>query len=403
MSDVAHDPPRPATAALHGRMLDCDGHLYMEPDVMADIVGEAGASWIIDHLRRFVGSAQDLALRARARDEVWAVKGISAWGSTDVGDRVAAMDAMGVGRQLVFPNTVLRELRTHSPAALASCRRYNDYVLALNRANGDRARVVCQVNMGDPQWAMAELARVVDAGAPGVLLPCAEPPAGTSPANPLWDPFWRIFEESGTPALLHIGAGGLASAEPDDPMLPPRGFADSPTLAALFPHRPGGEEQFGPFYIVVAHLAAEVYLTTLLMGGVFERFPALRFGAIEFGAAWLGPLAERLDRHASMLTKIGAHYPLLPSEYLRRNVRVTPQWTEPLDVLVDRYGLRECYVFSTDYPHIEGGRHPVESFYDMAARVSPDYVEQFFVRNGELLLGPTSGRAAAGAPAKENS
>ena len=52
---------------IEGRMLDCDGHLYMEPDVMAEIVGPAGASWIIDYLRRFVGSEQDQELRARAR------------------------------------------------------------------------------------------------------------------------------------------------------------------------------------------------------------------------------------------------------------------------------------------------------------------------------------------------
>lgn len=373
-------------ATVEGRMLDCDGHLYMEPDVMTEIVGEAGSNWVFDHLRRFVGSEQDQQLRARAQNEVWAVKGISAWGSSDVDGRIAAMDAMGVKRQLIFPNTVLRELRLPTPAALASCRRYNDYVLEMTARGGGRARIVCQLNMADPNWAIAELQRIVAAGASAVLLPCAQPPAGTSPANPVWDPLWRIFEESGTPALLHIGAGGLASGEDDDPMFPPRAFADAPTLRALFPNRPGGEEQFGPFYIVVAHLAAEVYLTCLLMGGVFERFPKLRFGAIEFGASWLGPLAERLDRHASLLTKIGVDYPLLPSEYLRRNVRVTPQWTEPVDVLVDRYGLHECYVFSTDYPHIEGGRHPVASFAEMAARVRPGYVEQFFVTNGELLL-----------------
>ena len=376
-----------ATRPIEGRMLDCDGHLYMEPDVMAEIVGAAGASWIIDYLRRFVGSEQDQALRARARDDVWAVKGISAWGSSDVEGRVAALETMGVRRQLVFPNTVLRELRLPSREALESCRRYNDFVLDFNRRSQGRARVACQVNMSSPDWAIAELQRVVDAGAPGVLLPCAVPPGGTSPANPLWDPLWRIFEESGTPALLHIGAGGLASGEPDDPMFPPRAFADAPTLRALFPERPGGEEQFGPFFIVVAHMAAEVYLTCLIMGGVFDRFPRLRFGAIEFGASWLGPLAERLDRHAELLTKIGAHYSLLPSEYLRRNVRVTPQWTEPLDVLIDRYGLHECYVFSTDYPHIEGGRHPIASFREMAERVRPGYVEEFFVTNGELLLG----------------
>ena len=169
-------------------------------------------------------------------------------------------------------------------------------------------------------------------------------------------------------------------------MLPSRRWADTPALRARFPDRPGGEEQFGPWYIVVAHLAAEVYLTALLMGGVFERFPRLRFGAIELGAAWLGPLVERLDRHAALLDKTGVHYPMLPSEYVRRNVRVTPQWAEPVDTLIERYGIRESYVFSTDYPHIEGGRHPVQSFQEMTMRVGPTYTREFFVTNGELLF-----------------
>jgi predicted TIM-barrel fold metal-dependent hydrolase len=372
--------------AFAGELLDCDGHLYMEPDVMSEIVGEAGASWIIDYLRTYVGTDADREARDRARKETWTIKGFSALGAFDATDRVEALDKMGVHRQLLFPNTVLRELRLGTPAARDACRRYNDYVLDWTRRADDRARAVCQVNMTDREWALAELQRVVDGGARGVLLPCAEPPAGTSPASPLWDDFWRLLEASGTPALIHIGAGGLASAGDDDPMLPPRRWADAPALRAVFPGRPGGEEQFGPFYIVVAHLAAEVYLTCLLMGGVFERFPGLRFGAIEFGASWLGPLCERLDRHAELLHKVGVSYPMLPSEYVRRNVRVTPQWTEPVDVLVERYGIRESYVFNTDYPHIEGGRHPVESFLEMTERVGPDYTEAFFVDNGKLLF-----------------
>jgi predicted TIM-barrel fold metal-dependent hydrolase len=240
--------------------------------------------------------------------------------------------------------------------------------------------------MTDHDSALAELQRVVDKGARGVLLPCAEPPAGTSPAAPVWDDFWRLLEESDTPVFLHIGAGGLASGEADDPMFPSRQWADAPTLRAMFPDRPGGEERIGPYFVVVAHLAAEVFITCLVMGGVFERFPRLRFGAIEFGAAWLGPLCERLDRHATLLQKVGVQYPLLPSEYIRRNVRVTPQWAEPVDVLVDRYAIAESLVFSTDYPHIEGGRTPVEVFATMTARVSPTYTREFFVENGAPLF-----------------
>ena len=372
--------------ACAGEMLDCDSHLYMEPDVMAEIVGDAGGGWIIDFLRAYVGTDADRAAREQARSDAWEVKGISALGASDPADRVTALDRMGISRQLLFPNTALRELRLGSAVAREACRRYNDYVLAWTRRAGGRARAVCQINMSEHDWAVSELSRVVDGGAKGVLLPCAEPPAGTSPAAPLWDDFWRLLEESDTPAVIHIGAGGLVTADDEDPMLPPRKWADAPALRAQFPDRPGGEEQFGPWYIVVAHLAVEVYLTALVMGGVFERFPRLRFGVIEFGAAWLGPLVERLDRHAALLDRTGTHYPMRPSEYVRRNVRVTPHWAEAVDTFVERYGIAESLVFSTDYPHVEGGKHPVESFEERTALVGPDYTRQFFVTNGELLF-----------------
>src|SRR6266480_4910619 len=241
--------------ACAGEMLDCDAHLYMEPDVMAEVVGDAGGSWIIDYLRTYVGTDADRAARVEARTDTWSVKGISAFGASDAGDRVAALDRMGIRNQLLFPNTTLRELRMASPAAREACRRYNDYVVDWTARAGGRARAVCQINMSDHDWAVGELRRAIDAGAKGVLLPCAEPPAGTSPAAPLWDDFWRALEESDTPALIHIGAGGLVSATDDDPMLPSRRWADAPALRAQFPDRPGGEEQFGPWYIVVAHLA----------------------------------------------------------------------------------------------------------------------------------------------------
>src|SRR5207253_10887030 len=82
-----------------GQLLDCDGHLYMEPDVMAEIVGGAGSSWIVDYLRQYVGTDADLAARERAATEVWSVKGISALGSCEPGERLTALNAMGIHRR----------------------------------------------------------------------------------------------------------------------------------------------------------------------------------------------------------------------------------------------------------------------------------------------------------------
>jgi predicted TIM-barrel fold metal-dependent hydrolase len=371
---------------VRGRALDCDSHLYLEPDVMTEIVGAAGGGWIVDYLRSYVGSDEDRRARARAADDPWNVKGISAIGATAPNDRVHALDALGIAAQLLFPNTALRELRMHTEDARDACSRYNDYVIDWTAQSDHRARAVCQLNLGDRAWAFTEAQRIIDKGARGVLLPCAEPPGGVAPCHPSWDGLWQILEDADVPAFLHIGSGGIVSSADPDPMHPAHGWADAPALRSRFPDRPGSEERIGPFFTVVAPQAAEIFLATMIMGGAFERFPHLRLGVIEFGAAWFGPLCERMDRHAELLAKVGASLPMRPSEYARRNVRVTPYWAEPLDALIERHGLEECYVFNTDYPHVEGGRDPFGAFLAMTARVSSTYATDFFIENPRFLF-----------------
>ncbi len=369
-----------------GQILDCDAHLYMEPDVLAEIVGDIGAGFVLEHIRNQYNTDKYLADRERAPNEVWQVKGLGALGAYDAAERVEAMDMMGVRAQLVFPNTALRELRIDSDAARAACRRYNDYVIAWTKTANGRARAVCQVNMGHVGWALEELDRILKLGATGVLLSCATAPGNVSPANECWDPFWARLEEADVPALLHLSSGGLVTSDADDPVIPPRQFADAKALKASFEMRPGAEEAIGPYFMLVAHIPCETYLITLLMGGVFERFPRLRFGVIECGAGWVGPMAERMETHADLLAKVGVTYPLRPSEYLRRNVRVTPFWHENIDRMIARDGLDEVYVFSTDFPHVEGTRDPIGRFKKTMTRGGDAYDRKFFIDNAKLLF-----------------
>lgn len=375
-----------ARIGLAGEILDCDAHLYMEPDVMAEIVGEVGGGFVLEHVRNQFGTERYHADKAAGKSDIWGIKGLGALGAYDARERVAAMDAMGVRAQLVFPNTALRELRIDSDAARAAVRRYNDYVIQWTHETGGRARAVCQINMGQIGAAIDELDRVIGLGGTGVLLSCATPPGNVSPAHEDWDPFWRRLEEANVPALLHLSSGGLLTSDKDDPVIPPREFADAKALKAAFPMRPGAEEAIGPFFMLVAHLPVETYLVSMVMGGVFERFPGLRFGIIECGASWLGPMVERMDQHIDLLARVGVTYALKPSEYVRRNVRVTPFWHEDIDRMVGRHGLEEVYVFSTDFPHVEGTRNPIARFKKTMNEVGVGYDRRFFVDNARLLF-----------------
>lgn len=75
-----------------------------------------------------------------------------------------------------------------------------------------------------------------------------------------------------------------------------------------------------------------------------------------------------------------------PSEYIRRNVRVTPFRVENVADYVERYGMAECYCYSSDFPHPEGGQDPVGEFQQKIDRLGNGFFEQFFCSNGEWLL-----------------
>jgi len=119
---------------------------------------------------------------------------------------------------------------------------------------------------------------------------------------------------------------------------------------------------------------------------VFERFPRLRFGIIEASAEWVGAAAERMDTWTEFMAKVGVTYELKPSEFLKRNVRVTPFWHENLPRIIDRYGLEDVWVFSTDFPHLEGSRDPIGKFAKHLDKLPAGYDQRFFIDNNRLLF-----------------
>ena len=138
--------------------------------------------------------------------------------------------------------------------------------------------------------------------------------------------------------------------------------------------------------------SSEHFIRKLVLGGVFERHPNLRFGAIELGSAWFGPLAEWMD--VQVLGNVAAGFgrpdiklPMKPSEYMARNVRVTPFNFEPVERWIERYpNLQDCYCYSSDYPHVEGRPWSLKEFFSSVSPLGTKVVEKFFCSNAELIL-----------------
>jgi predicted TIM-barrel fold metal-dependent hydrolase len=126
----------------------------------------------------------------------------------------------------------------------------------------------------------------------------------------------------------------------------------------------------------------------MVLGGVFERHPQLRFGAIEVGAQWIGPFAERLDMWATEFRRrLDPYLSIKPSEYINRNIRVTPFHFENVASYLGHYPhLSDVYCYSSDFPHREGGKWSKRTFETNLIDVDQPIQRKFFHDNGLLLL-----------------
>lgn len=361
------------------RHLDLDAHLMIPARRMPDVLGEPGerlAAMVAANpvLTAFFDPEQEHPLEDAT---IWHQKGAAAPGAFDPHTRLRALDVQGISRQLVFPQVITAiAVWNGGDDSARTARRHNDFICDWASADPDRLRPVALLPDGtDVDALVSEIERSAARGARAFLFPHGRPIAGRSPAHPDIDPVWAALTHAEAAACIHIGGELDLLGSPV--------WGDTDLLRAAG-HSQG--EPVGPHLLGTLDIGPQNWLATMVFGGVFERHPRLRFGAIELGAAWIGPLAEALDLRLALSGRLRQALPLSPSEYIRRNVRVTPFVFEPLGMFIDRYDLDEVYAYSTDYPHPEGGTDPIGSFNAQLDTADAAVRERFFSLNGDLLL-----------------
>ena len=134
--------------------------------------------------------------------------------------------------------------------------------------------------------------------------------------------------------------------------------------------------------------SAERFLSVLILDGVLDRFPSLRGGCIELGAGWVPAMRRRLDHIVDIWSKPEPHLREMqrrPSEQIDDQVRFTPYPFEDVGELI-RQSNDRLFMFSTDYPHAEGGRDPIGRFDASIAGYSEPTKARFFTENFQNLV-----------------
>ncbi len=328
----------------------------------------------------------DEAAATRLEEQVWTEKGWAALGAFDPAERSRALDLMGVDAQLVFSTFAATQFTGDDVTLAYGGARAHNRAMAAFCADDPRLLAVGLVGFGVPEMTVAVAAEAIDEGCAAILVPSAAP-RGVSPTHPDYDPFWRLLAERDVPFMVHIGGGGR-------PVAP--AFHDNGRPVTDF--LGGGENIRSKDYAAIHH-PPEIFLSCLVLDGVLDRFPTLRGGCIEMGAMWVVPWLRRLDLAQSTFRRTEptlAELSLPASEYVRRQLRFTPFPTEPVGWIVEQAGP-ELVLFSTDYPHPEGGRDPLGRFGASVADLSDDDRDRFYHRNFADLMGsqlPVTGVSA---------
>jgi len=101
--------------------------------------------------------------------------------------------------------------------------------------------------------------------------------------------------------------------------------------------------------------------------------------------AWLERLEIVKDTFGRTESRI-RDLKLRPSDYVRRQVRFTPYPTENVGNLIRQAGP-ELFMFSSDFPHVEGGRNPLKRFEAWLEGCSEADRTRFYSGNFAELMG----------------
>ncbi|HET6810516.1 MAG TPA: amidohydrolase family protein [Acidimicrobiales bacterium] len=255
----------------------------------------------------------------------------------------------GIAGEVIYPNTIPPFFPKGGLTALcpgpdefeqrlAGLRAHNRWLAAFCAELPERRAGIGQILLNDVEEAVRDVHWIADNGLRGgILLPGMPPDAPIPPLHaPVYDPVWRACEERGVVVNAHGG-----SASPD--------YGDWPASQLLwlmettwFSHRP---------------------LWSLILGGVFDRFPGLRLVLAEQGSAWVRSALDAMDQHyrsmagggVGELRSVGQHrLERMPSEYWQTNCYVAASFMHPADCARRDLIGSDRIMWGSDYPHLEG-------------------------------------------------
>ena len=275
-------------------------------------------------------------------------------GCYDVVERLKDQELDGINAEVIYPSVIFNIYQVEDlDIVKASFSLYNDWVADYCKGAPDRLFPLASIQLFDLDEAIQEMERSKKLGHVGVSVAATAPPDKLY-SDPYYNKFWEAAEAMEMPINWHIFTGATENHG--------------------LPFRQGGSAlSFAGVMFTVADI---------IQSGVCERYPGLRFVVTEFETGWVGMMLKRLDW--AYIRGGGEKVfglPLLPSEYWRRNFRVTFE-DDPLGIMTREFIGTETMLWGSDYPHGDSVfPHSMQVLSEILSDCTPEERYQMTVKN----------------------
>ena len=381
---MTYAPPERAIYDADSHIMELPDFLkaYADPDIRDDIPEVSYSASLVSNeevdvimSQGGVHSAEHVQSMIDLGDKlIESSKEIQALGAFNKQDRTTAMDMLGFRKQLVFATHSVSfpfHPSTKKPLNLryGATRAHNRHMIDFCQSD-DRLMGVGIVPLDDAELAYAELEFAIESGLEAIWVP-HRAPHGKSPGHVDLEKFWALLAESGTPFLIHVGGAPLQALK-----------EWSNNGRAAVKDWMGGGENVRTKDAAVMHQPPETFVSMMVLDGVFDRNPKLRGAAVELGAGWVPEMLKRLDWVSKIYGRVdeSVRFERTPSQQLTEQMGFTPFPHEDVAMLIEQSNP-DLYLFSSDYPHVEGGRNPLGKFDGWLEAESDEVKDLFFTEN----------------------
>ncbi len=223
----------------------------------------------------------------------------------------------------------------------AMARAYNRWAEEMRETSGGRVLAAAPVPLSDMKRAVAEVRYAYEHLGIRCFWARPNPFNHRTLGDPFFDPLWEILQDLDAPFATHEFMGLVGTS--------------------------AGEDRFSSFvewHSCVHQMEAQMAMLTMIVRGVFERFPRLRVAYMEAGSGWLPSWLHRIHEHLELAGWLEApECTKSPKEYFMQNCWVTTECDEHvLYHVIEELGDQRV-LFETDYPHPDS-KYPkaVETF-----------------------------------------